>query len=1310
MKVIVSILKQCLAKLWMVGIVLLILTALLVSALRGALPYLNQYQPQVSQYLQDQYQIHISVDEVQGVWQNGGPLLTLNKVEFNNMARLGVDLSVDKIRLQLNLVASIRALAPRFNMIELQQPQLLLGKFTPQADERSNEPPQDLVARWINSIKDIEIKDASLSFTANFSDSATKLPTINIAKIHWLGGDKQRQLQVYLKGQSDKPQPLSILVDVYGQQQSDLHGRIYIKAQQWQWLDDFRALQPQLVDSAKASASFELWSEFSNSQLQQALLVIGDNELSWLANEKNQSFTLQQAQLQWRSNNSGWLLATHSLTASINNKQLLPLNLSVTQYQGQLTAKIDQLATSNIAKLAGLFKPVSDANVSLISQLKPRGLLHNLQLQQVNDDWHYQGSISDYAQRRVGGIPAVSGVNGTFSGVNQEGNLKINLTNKQLDFGPYFSAPIKLSTLSNELFWGADQQRFWLGSSELTVKNKDLDAQLAWQLIFEQDQAPILSLAGGIKINNFARIKNYLPHKVLSKSLIDYLSTALKGGRSDDIELLWQGPLGKFPYLDNDGVFAVSAKVKRAKFKFHPKWRPLALDAQLDLLNESISISSTKGKIKNLRFNHLSAKIDNLMVNPQIDVAIDLAQSQRQISDFVLTSPIKKTLGSVLRELEVSGKINAVLNIAVPLNGNLPVVSGEIRLKNNDIKIKSIAVSVNDVQGNIGFLNGDISAKNIKAILYEQPIKFDITSKPVGDDYGVEVDLSAKWHSNKIPQNWHAYLDKYMTGSLDWQGKITLKVTEQDVFYQANLKSPMQGLALKLPKPLDKYVDQQEALRITTTGNSQGGLFNLSLGSRAEIIAKYKTLDGKVVVPQMGLLVGRGFTGQDSLLNDGLSIKVDLATLELDEWQAFISGIEKNQSDSDFLPPLSQVSANVAELTVLGQRLTDVTVTGEKLDGFWSVSFDSVQAKGQLNVFDDFLVSGVNVNFERLLISKSTGKGGSGMTLETLKSLPPIRFTCQQCDIVDMNFGKVSFNTQPHKQGLEIFDLLVDADKTKIKGHAIWGFDYFGEFSKITGSFDSENIETSLAIFNFSSAMRDSDAKAQFDLLWRDSIYAPTLATLNGSVNWEFGEGHISEISDQGARIFSLFSLDSLRRKLVLDFRDVFVKGIFYNDFKGSFNIIDGTAVTEDAYMDGIAGGVNVLGSINLVSEEIDYYVTFSPRLFSNIPVIAGVLTSTPQIFVLAFAITKVLEPIIDVVSQVNFKVTGTIEDSEFVEINRKQKKYIVPEHMLPKIADDGPSSPAVKMDNNKSPDELSKPRNQDEQSKTTTRRNPVSF
>ncbi|TMP65074.1 hypothetical protein CWC05_24215, partial [Pseudoalteromonas ruthenica] len=87
------------------------------------------------------------------------------------------------------------------------------------------------------------------------------------------------------------------------------------------------------------------------------------------------------------------------------------------------------------------------------------------------------------------------------------------------------------------------------------------------------------------------------------------------------------------------------------------------------------------------------------------------------------------------------------------------------------------------------------------------------------------------------------------------------------------------------------------------------------------------------------------------------------------------------------------------------------------------------------------------------------------------------------------------------------------------------------------------------------STIKDSKASIGYQLQWNGAPYAVNMQSFAGEVTWELGEGHLAEISDQGARVFSLLSLDSLVRKLKLDFRDVFSKGFFYNKMQGSVQL-----------------------------------------------------------------------------------------------------------------------------------------------------------
>lgn len=1255
--------KRCVAKLWLAGIALLILIALFVSAIRAALPQFNQYQSQFSQYLMDKHQVVFSMEKVDAKWQEGGPTLTLIEPKFANLQRFGVDFSARELSLQINIPQSILALSPRFNWLELKQADVTLGAF-PSAKGESGDP----LPLLMNMVRTIDVDDATISFDKTYGE----LPKVHLSQLRWLGGEELRQVQLAVAANQKSAAPLTVLLNLTGETKETLQGRAYINAIDWRWMDDLAAFLPPIASDVTAFANFELWADFSASSLDSMIIKVGQNQLDWLSNDAPQHFALAPITMNWQPNAHGWDFVANHLQLLLNEQELIPMNLSFSKADEVLSGMVDQIDLSPVSSLSGIFANASTSTNQLLNRLAPKGRISELKIEQRAGSWRYQGELNEYAHQQVGGIPAIENLNGQFSGIDGNGQADIDFNQKVLNFGQYFKQPIALDELGGSLYWGNDGQRSWFGASQVNVSNKDLNSQLALQLLFEKEQSPVLSLYGEAQLKDAKQVDKYLPHVVLSDGLVNYLGNAIQGGTSDHVGLLWQGSLNQFPYDKNNGVFEVNARVNEAQYQFHSEWLPLT-DASVDLhfRNASMLITGHSGRLKQLEFESLTTRIDNLKKNPTVVVDVELNQPQSKINDFVFSSVIDNSVGAVLRQLDVKGNVRTKLNIDIPLDGSVPVVSGNVTLKKNDLAINAIDLGVEQVSGDVSFLNGDVTGSNISGVLYQQPVSFDIKTKPMGSEhYGIELDLKAKWHSEKIPQSWRTYIDDYLSGSLDWQGRITLKIGQEDVSYQANFRSPMQGLELKLPKPLDKFVDQQEALSISTSGNVNGGQFNLALGSRAEVIADFNTVEHQIKVDQLSLIVGRGFEAQDSIASEGLSIKIDLETLKLDEWQSFVNSIEQGQSQDSFLPALKNIEANVKQLTVLEQKLSNVLLTGVKLDDNWTIAVNSPEAVGNITIYDDFEQRGIKTQFQRLIITNDQGNEDSTqepLTLARLKSLPVVDFSCESCQIAGVELGQISFISEKHEQGISVNNIKIKEKNIEVVASALWGFDEQGEFSKISGNFNSKNLEQTLTLFDYSSGIKDSGVKTTFDLNWRDSIYQPEIASLNGTLKWNMSEGHIAEISDKGARIFSLFSLDSLRRKLVLDFRDVFVKGIFYNDFKGDFLINNGVAVTHNAYMDGIAGGIDVVGSINLDSKELDYYVTFTPNLFSNIPVIAGVVTSTPQVFVLAFALTKVLDPIIDVISQVNFKLSGNVDDPQFIEVNRTQKKYKVPEHILPK-------------------------------------------
>lgn len=106
---------------------------------------------------------------------------------------------------------------------------------------------------------------------------------------------------------------------------------------------------------------------------------------------------------------------------------------------------------------------------------------------------------------------------------------------------------------------------------------------------------------------------------------------------------------------------------------------------------------------------------------------------------------------------------------------------------------------------------------------------------------------------------------------------------------------------------------------------------------------------------------------------------------------------------------------------------------------------------------------------------------------------------------------------------------------------------------------------------------------------------------------------------------------------------------------------------TTNTEMDAIAGNMKVRGYTDLVTESLNYDIRFVPQLASSVPTVVLLSTSAWTMGLGAFALTKVLEPVIEIISEIRFRLTGTMSEPKLEELERKSKEIEIPESVLPR-------------------------------------------
>jgi len=114
----------------------------------------------------------------------------------------------------------------------------------------------------------------------------------------------------------------------------------------------------------------------------------------------------------------------------------------------------------------------------------------------------------------------------------------------------------------------------------------------------------------------------------------------------------------------------------------------------------------------------------------------------------------------------------------------------------------------------------------------------------------------------------------------------------------------------------------------------------------------------------------------------------------------------------------------------------------------------------------------------------------------------------------------------------------------------------------------------------------------------------------------------------------------------------------------GTVQIADGRAFTQDTEIDGGAGEIEINGYTELDTGKLNYNVSFAPNVTGNLPFLVYFL-ATPPTALAALALDQVLTSA-KVISNVNYKVTGTISEPQFDEVERNSKDISLPANNVP--------------------------------------------
>ncbi len=824
----------------------------------------------------------------------------------------------------------------------------------------------------------------------------------------------------------------------------------------------------------------------------------------------------------------------------------------------------------------------------------------------------------------------------------------------------------------------------------------------------------ILDLQGSLSRGDGSRVHRYLP-LVLDEEVRHYVRDAVIGGQVSDVKFKVRGPVWHLPFADAaQGDFQVSAKVRNGQFVYVPKalqppgaapWPALTeLNGDLLFSRASLEVKVASGKVAGLPGLQLlkgEARIADLEHQPVVAVAVEVRGALSDALGFVNTSPLGAMTAHALADATASGAADYRFRLRLPINAiDTSTVEGTVTLPGNDLKFLAQAPLLGQAKGVVNVTDQGFSVAGAQARLLGGEVKIDGGTRPLAPVAGGKTGIAFKAQGTVTAEGLRqatelglaSRLAAHLSGSTAYSA--TLQFRQGVPVPEVMVSSSLQGMALNLPAPLAKTAETALPVRFENqlvpgsmdAGQTLQDQLSLSIG-RVAAISYLRDLGGdeaRVVRGSIGVGLEAGETTPAP--PTGVGAHVNLAALDLDAWESLLG----QATGASVVPPSASAPAGLADamdylpnvmairtkqLKVQGRSLNNVVVGASRDGPNWRANIDAAELDGYL----EFRQPGaqgagrVYARLSRLSLAASEAREVESMLDEQPASIPALDIVVEDLELRGRKLGRVEIEavnrggTQAgggvREWRLNKFNVTLPEAVLTATGN--WAALPAGpraarplnERRRASMDFRLDIADSGelLKRFGMNGVIRRGKGRLEGQVAWMGSPLSLDYPSLNGEFHVDVASGQFMKADPGIAKLLGVLSLQSLPRRLTLDFRDVFSQGFAFDFVRGDVAIRRGVAHTNNLQMSGVNAAVLMEGRASLADETQSLRVVVVPEI--NAGTASLIATAINPVVGLGSFLAQMFlrRPLMEAATQ-EFQIDGSWYDPIITKVDRKAR------------------------------------------------------
>ena len=716
-------------------VALLIFIALLLACIRLAVSYSQDYNEELAALVSAYVGSPVEIGEVDLVWNRFDASASLKDVQVHSADDAATMLELSQIDLQLDVRDILLKRKLSVRSVQLSNLSLVASyegegeigimgqnpklRTRSKVDEVEASNRDYSVLNWLFNAERISILDSDIKLIDVPRDREFEIDHVNIRAFN---DNDLHQIRVTsaLPGEIGESSVASLDFTGAADDIKGWQGQFYINTQGLN-INQLSEFWRKSSDAYSGTTDLQVWGEWSNAQIDHVRAIATGQQLSFNQPKPTSDAAIKadnvEVDVNWSRTGSGWQMNFARLFASLEDQIVLD---GLDMHMERNAEGIEEFGISGPDINLQSLKPVyafidalrSEDNAYPLSSLRD-GEVKN---------WVFGGAlqpegfkvtrlradVENLAVDTFENNPGISDLSANVFFREGIGYLSVDNQDINLLLPAFYDNPLPVINADGIVKvlmtdhmpgskGGASGVLWKVVGEDVNVSTKDLNTSTTFSFLASTGGQRLIDLHTEILNANLGNSRDYLPARVMSPTLYNWLQTSIETGDIVRGRVELKGDINNFAPDQGVGHFYAEADIVDAQLKFLSDW-PSANDMEgnISFTANAMRGQVYQGQLREAKFSDARVFIRELK-QPVLELQTNAIGPVADMLDFAQTGPLAPQIGALFGDASGTGVSRLALDVKIPLNDKVTTelsVNGEVLLDNAQLMAKEFGIDI----------------------------------------------------------------------------------------------------------------------------------------------------------------------------------------------------------------------------------------------------------------------------------------------------------------------------------------------------------------------------------------------------------------------------------------------------------------------------------------------------------------------------------------------------------------------------------------------------------------------------------------